>query len=526
MIPGILLVASSAILGGVLALAARRRPILLELTRTFAFAAAFGVVGFHLVPEILPSLGFEALIWIAAGFALPWILEAVARMLGPGFLSRRGMHGLRVAAEVAFIALVFHSVVEGLALLTVVQSSERATDVQLAILAHHAPLTAAVALPFLELRGARSAAARVAVVGLSGVAGILLGHAVPGLASGTDAGLVQRATAMTAGALLHVVSDEIREQRFETRWERLADILAGVLGLGLAGLGAFLDLRNETSVVAVARASVALALCAAPALLAGLAFRWATMRFTPRSAEPARAAAAGVFPLWALLGVAAAAVRVVLGALFWSLGRRLAALRPQRARPLVEEYAARAPPVFALFLLAAGTDALAPPELFSSVALPIAVSLVLALFAQASASGAALVAAALVHRGLPANLAIPFLALGSLPVGRTTLARGAALALAGVAAALAASAALARTELSDRALRMLEASFAGSQDRVAAQLASAPAQTACLALVVVLGVAMIYRNGVRGWFLPLRHPDLRIVLPSASAESASPEATR
>ena len=290
MIPGILLVASSAILGGVLALAARRRPILLELTRTFAFAAAFGVVGFHLVPEILPSLRFEALVWIAAGFALPWVLEAVARMLGPGFLSRRGMHGLRVAAEVAFIALVFHSVVEGLALLAVVQSSERATDVQLAILAHHAPLTAAVALPFLELRGARSAAARVAVVGLSGVAGILLGHAVPGLASGTDAGLVQRATAMTAGALLHVVSDEIREQRFETRWERLADILAGLLGLGLAGLGAFLDLRNETSVVAVVRASVALALCAAPALLVGLAFRWATMRFTPRAAEPARAA--------------------------------------------------------------------------------------------------------------------------------------------------------------------------------------------------------------------------------------------
>ena len=90
MISGLLLVATSAVLGGFLALAARRRPILLELTRTFAFAAAFGVVGFHLVPEILPTLGFEALIWIAAGFALPWILEAGARVLGPGFLARRG----------------------------------------------------------------------------------------------------------------------------------------------------------------------------------------------------------------------------------------------------------------------------------------------------------------------------------------------------------------------------------------------------------------------------------------------------
>jgi len=436
------------------------------------------------------------------------------------------MHGLRVAAEVAFIALVFHSVVEGLALLAVVQSSERATDVQLAILAHHAPLTAAVALPFLELRGARSAAARVAVVGLSGIAGILLGNAVPGLASGTDAGVVQRATAMTAGALLHVVSDEIREQRFQTRWERLTDILAGVFGLGLAGLGAFFDLRNEASVISVVRASVALALSVAPALLVGLAFRWATIRFAPRAAEPARAAAAGVFPLWALLGPLAAAVRVVLAGLFWSLGRRVAAMRPQRTRPLVEEYAARAPPVFALFLLAAGTDALVPPQLFASTVAPLVVSAVVATCAQASASGATLVAAALVHRGLPANLAIPFLALGSLPLGRTTLARAAGIAVAAVAVALAASAALSRTVLPDSARRAVEASFAGAHHPVAAQLASAPIAAACLALVVLLGLAMIYRNGVRGWFLPLRHPDLRIVVPAGAARAASPEATR
>ena len=57
-----------------------------------------------------------------------------------------------------------------------------------------------------------------------------------------------------------------------------------------------------------------------------------------------------------------------------------------------------------------------------------------------------------------------------------------------------------------------------------AQLGSAPAQTACLAFVMLLGLAMIYRNGVRGWFLPLRHPDLRIVLPAGSAGTA--EATR
>jgi hypothetical protein len=317
------------------------------------------------------------------------------------------MHGFRVAAEVAFIALVFHSVVEGMALLAVVQSSNRAADVQLAILAHHAPLTAAVALPFLELQGARSAAARVAIVGLSGAAGIVLGQLVPGLASGADAAVVQRATALTAGALLHVVSDEIREQRFGARWQRALDMLACALGFGLAGLGAFFDLPNAQGVVNVGRACVALGLAVAPALVAGLVVRWATMRFAPRLAEPLRAAAAGIFPVWALLGFASAAIRLMLGALFWSAGRRLSPLRPLRPQPLPDEYAARAPPVLALFVLAAGADALAPPGFFASRA-PVLFALALAAFAQASASGAALAAAALVHRGLPANLAVPF----------------------------------------------------------------------------------------------------------------------
>ncbi|HVI22745.1 MAG TPA: ZIP family metal transporter [Myxococcales bacterium] len=525
MISALGLVALSALLGGSLALAARRRPILLELTRTFAFAAALGVVAFHLVPEIMPRLGPEAFVWIAGGFALPWILEAGARALGPGFLSRRGMHGFRVAAEVAFIALVFHSVVEGLALLALVQSSSRAADVQLAILAHHAPLTAAVALPFLELQGARSAAARVALVGLSGAAGIVLGQLVPGLATGADAAVVQRATALTAGALLHVVSDEIREQRFAASWQRALDMLACALGFGLAGLGAFFDLPNAQGIVNVAHASVALGLAVAPALVAGLVVRWATMRFAPRAAEPSRAAAAGIFAVWALLGFASAAIRLVLGALFWSVGSRLSPLRPLRPLPLADEYAARAPPVLALFVLAAGADALAPPGFFASRA-PVLVALALAAFSQASASGAALAAAALVHRGLPANLAIPFLALGSLPLGRAVFARGAAIAAGGVAVALLAGAALSRTDLGDRAQRAADASFAASREAVSAQLAAAPIESACLAVVVALGLAMVYRKGVRGWFLPLRHPDLRITVPSVAAAPAGSEATR
>src|SRR2546428_3798440 len=73
----------SAVLGGAIALVARQRPGVLERTRTFAFAAAAGVVAFHLLPEALPSQGVAALLWMAAGFALPWLLEWLARPGGP-----------------------------------------------------------------------------------------------------------------------------------------------------------------------------------------------------------------------------------------------------------------------------------------------------------------------------------------------------------------------------------------------------------------------------------------------------------
>src|SRR2546428_5107860 len=90
----------SAVLGGAIALVARKRPAVLERTRTFAFAAAAGVVAFHLLPDVLPAQGLNALLWMGLGFALPWVLEAAARAFGPGLLEARGLTGLRVAAEV------------------------------------------------------------------------------------------------------------------------------------------------------------------------------------------------------------------------------------------------------------------------------------------------------------------------------------------------------------------------------------------------------------------------------------------
>src|SRR5205807_9892751 len=76
----------------------------------------------------------------------------------------------------------------------------------------------------------------------------------------------------TAGALLHVVSDEIRAQRFGSRWERAADLGACAAGLLVAGLGAVLQLRQKgqgAPLLDFARALAGISLAAAPALLCG-----------------------------------------------------------------------------------------------------------------------------------------------------------------------------------------------------------------------------------------------------------------
>ena len=507
MIEGLVLAAGSALLGGALALLARRRASLLELTRTFAFTAAAGVVAFHLLPEVLPALGPTALLWIAAGFVLPWLLEVGARVLGPDLLARRGIRGMRVAAEVGFAALLFHSLFEGLALLAALQGGDNRTDLEIAIVAHHAPLTAAVALPFLDLLGVRATLIRVGLVGLAGVVGVVFGNLVPGLASGADAAALQGATAVVAGALLHVVADEIREQRFSSAAQRVLDLFAAAAGLSLAGLGAFLDVRTTGGILGFARTATALALGVAPALVASLAAEALARRHL--LLHRLRAPFEGLFATGGLLGWPTAAVRTALAALLAAprlLDRETAPVPPPA---LTEELARRGPWLVALLFLAASADALAPPRWFASLGLAgvVVVGASLAVAARASASGAALLACALVHRGLPVGMALPFLALGALPLRRATVAASVLVAVPAFAVALAAGAALERLQFLRGAARTAASVFARADRPVVEQLVAAPAATACAAFLVAVALALAFRSGVRGWFAPFRHAD-------------------
>jgi hypothetical protein len=480
----------SALAGGAIALLARRRPAVLERTRTFAFAAAAGVVAFHLLPDVLPAQGLTALLWIGFGFALPWVLEAGARTFGPGLLEARGLTGMRVAAEVGFAALIFHSVAEGLALVAALAQPHGQTDLEIALVAHHAPLTAAVVLPFLDLRGPRSAGLRAASIGAAGVLGVLLSAAVPGFSEGA---FLQIATAVTAGALLHVVSDEIRGQRFSSGWERAADLGACAAGLLVAGLGAVLQLRQNAAgpVLEFIRVLAGISIACAPALLAGVlaaallppawrSFRWDAALLSFALLGP-----------WFALALAALSVLPKIGY----------AAKPGVISEVEDEVRQRAPRLLMLIVLAAGLE-VATPALPGGLLADLVISIVLLLAARLDPAGAVAMSAVLVRKGFDPGVAVAVIALGPMlaaAVRRAATRRRAAIAVALFVAAVFASNVLASARVA------ADHAFLALREPLLVQARAAPIGAASAAVLVLLALRTLWSEGARGWFAPLRH---------------------
>ncbi|MCA1827480.1 MAG: hypothetical protein LC689_11165 [Myxococcales bacterium] len=486
------LAAFSALLGGAIALVARKHPAVLERTRTFAFAAAAGVVAFHLLPEVLSSQGLVALLWMAVGFALPWALEAGARAMGPGILQSRGITGLRVAAEVGFAALVFHSVAEGLALVAALAQPQGQLDLEVALVAHHAPLTAAVVLPFLDLRGPRTVATRAVAIGAAGAAGAVVSVFVPGF---TEGAFLDTATAVTAGALLHVVSDEIRAQRFVSRWERAADIGACVAGLLVAGLSAVLHVREQQAagpLLEFLRVFGGIAILSAPAVLFGaiagalLAIRTRFFRW-----DAFLLALVLLGPLFAVAFGALTVLFAIPGAPDFTAGEPGGGVLQE----LVGAIRRRAPPLLALSFVAAGLEVASSPLPTAVVPLlPVTVGLVLC--SRLDEAGAVAVAAVLIHKGLDPGIAVAVLAIGPFTRGlrvRTAAIWAGALAL------------LWRSGVLARAIVAAQVALAGVRHPIPLQASASPLGAASAAVVIAIALATLWTAGVRGWFAPLRH---------------------
>jgi hypothetical protein len=547
MLLALLLAAGSALLGGALALASRKRPALLEVTRTFAFAAAGGVVALHLFPELLRDLGARGLLWAALGFAVPGLLEAGAKALGPR-LSGQGLSGARVAAETGFVALAVHSLLEGLALRAAAAGPGSHADLQLALVAHHAPLTAAVALPLLELYGARVTALRILLVAAAGGLGALLG----GTGWLETSGVLGAAGGLMAGALLHVVADEIHPQTPGPLSSRLADLAAAVAGLSVAALAATAQepgpLQTTVAVAGIFHQTGGLLLVAAPALLAGDLFSVALARLSPQRFrglfDLPGASLATLLVTLRMVGPLPTAARLLLalgaaagGALLASLwappkppaqdGPAVAPVQTTFLAALLDHLAEWAPRRLAVLLFGGATLGVlaggagfplppAPPGPFTlllvlggcsvlSAAAAAALSpLVFALVPAVPALVAMVVLPALL-RPLGARVAAssPLAAVRSGPLGRR-FGHGFFAATGTLAVSLLLRAGPA-ADLAPQALAAALATTAPLASPLWDQAARAPLSALCLVALALPLLFTLWRAGPRGWLVPLRH---------------------
>ncbi|MCC6872988.1 MAG: permease [Sandaracinaceae bacterium] len=266
---------------------------------TFAIVAALAVVLLQLLPDAIAGAGWPALVVLAAGVALPRLLEAGIVRLA---------HGARpsIALELSYAALLLHQVGDGLGLGTYASAAHEGHshfDILLAISAHTVPLVALLTTAY-----ARRASASVAIVRGVGLAvGQLTGVGIAALAPSVAFGAVEPwVTAAIAGLLVHVVTHDWQLERAApaalSRTLTLAAVGAGTL-LALAGghdhdhggaairarmLDALADLALETApALLIGLCAVAL-LSAASGTIAG---RW--LRGGPALSQAARGALAG-----------------------------------------------------------------------------------------------------------------------------------------------------------------------------------------------------------------------------------------
>jgi uncharacterized membrane protein YraQ (UPF0718 family) len=278
---------------------------LLGPIRTFALAAVLAVVFTHLAPESFVALGPWAVALALVGFVLPVAIER-----GLAFLPRtRDIGPGRARLEASWLALVVHSIGDGLALATYVGGTHADAppwDVVVAVAAHTVPVVAVIGLAFRQAVGVRTALSRTLLLGVAAVGGVLLGRLIPGNHLSEYATYVGAAV---AGTLLHVVAHDLGSDAPTRPRERVLDALALVAGLSL--LLVETD-AAETHVsdgrelhTALLSAFSDLAIQIAPLVLAGLAFgallegfggraAHAFLGFRGRHAGPLRGAGLGV----------------------------------------------------------------------------------------------------------------------------------------------------------------------------------------------------------------------------------------
>ena len=222
MLAPVLTIVVSVGLGCLLALAPGGNRLFGGVIRTFAVAAALGVVVLHLVPHALHRVGLAGLaVAVAAYLATPLIERGVAQAV-----QSRGAGAPDLHMEAAFAALLVHRVGDGAAMAV---GQRHGVALLLALGAHSVPVVTFVVMAFAGTRGLRHGLWRAAAMALASGVGVVAIEAIPGLTMGTTGGYVD---AVVAGTLLHVVAHELRTDPPVGIGTKVMDFVAALAGLG------------------------------------------------------------------------------------------------------------------------------------------------------------------------------------------------------------------------------------------------------------------------------------------------------
>lgn len=234
LLPGLGLLALAVALGGVAAIWQEHARAAMAPFRVFAIAAAVSIALLHLLPEAVAEGGPLVLVAAAVGLFVPALLE---RALLPHRSHRHGAPA--VALAMGYAAVMAHQVGEGAVLASLAETGELSVPIVLTVAAHTTPLAMVVGMRVLELREGRSGARRATAIALVGVLGATLLGALFGTLVEADVLAVAEPwlLATIAGLLLHTLLHDAFPRPKGSTAGRVAHVLAGWVGLGLALTG-------------------------------------------------------------------------------------------------------------------------------------------------------------------------------------------------------------------------------------------------------------------------------------------------
>jgi len=265
-----LLLASLAalLLGPPMLKVASGSPWALRLLDGFVYVAIGGLVLLHVLPEVVATSGWGALVAAALGLAGPSTIEKR--------LERSARQAHEAALLLAVVALSLHGLFDGMAL---AGETGLTADLGIAVVLHRLPVGLTLWWLIQPTRGTRAASGALGAIGVATIVGYVLGGAAAGALAAPAMGLVY---ALVAGSLLHVVLHRPHPvaEGEGPRFGRADAAFGGALG---ALLLLFLHRQHGGEDAGFWSRLLELSLESAPALLFAYAAAGAVQAFLPKA---------------------------------------------------------------------------------------------------------------------------------------------------------------------------------------------------------------------------------------------------